>query len=297
MKSSEENYCNLADAGFIMSQASVSVVIPCYRCSDTVERAVSSVAAQSLRPFELILVDDGSGDRTLPTLHAIRDKYGPDWVKVIELGHNQGVSVARNTGWDAATQEYVAFLDADDAWHPDKIFLQFSWMKYHSNIKVTGHRCIMIAPNAILPKITIEFPFSISEISKLSLLLSNPFNPSAAMLERTIPYRYDSTSGHDEDSLLLLQIGLDGNRIAYLNADLAYVIKTLGKTGASRNLLKMRFGNIRNYWKLWRNNRISFLGMGFLILYSFIKGLAVLLFGYRIHYPLNRLLHKILYRQ
>ena len=80
--------------------APVSVVIPCWRCSDTVGRAVASVAAQTLRPKEVILVDDGSGDETYSVLCDLADAYEPHWIKVLALEQNGGAGWARNAGWE-----------------------------------------------------------------------------------------------------------------------------------------------------------------------------------------------------
>ena len=102
-------------------QESISVIIPCYRCSDTIERAVASVVAQTLQPAEVILVDDCSGDGTLATLNKIQAHYPQGWVQVIECSVNGGAGTARNAGWAAATQTYLAFLDADDIWLPEKL--------------------------------------------------------------------------------------------------------------------------------------------------------------------------------
>ena len=103
-----------------MKTAPVTVVVPCYRCATTIERAVVSVAEQMQRPAELVLVDDASADGTLEVLHALATRHG-DWVKVIALPSNRGAASARNAGWDAATQPLVAFLDSDDACHPPKL--------------------------------------------------------------------------------------------------------------------------------------------------------------------------------
>jgi len=120
--------------------ASVSVVIPCYCCKNTIERAVKSVAEQTLRPAELIIVDDASNDGTLEFLFEIKRKYGNDWIKIIPRQENRGPGATRNVGWDIATQPFIAFLDADDAWHPHKIEIQLKYMQEHPAIDITGHR-------------------------------------------------------------------------------------------------------------------------------------------------------------
>lgn len=98
-----------------------SVIIPLYNKSQFVSRAIDSVLNQSFLDFELIVVDDGSTDGSGEIITA---HYGSK-VSLIAQS-NQGVSAARNTGIKNATFEYLAFLDADDVWHPDFLF----WMNY-----------------------------------------------------------------------------------------------------------------------------------------------------------------------
>jgi glycosyltransferase involved in cell wall biosynthesis len=97
---------------------SVSVVIPTYNAGQFVTQAIDSVLAQTIRPEEILVIDDGSTDdtkeRLRPYLGAIRYIFQA----------NQGVSATRNHGVREARGELVAFLDADDVWHPQKLALQ-----------------------------------------------------------------------------------------------------------------------------------------------------------------------------
>ena len=70
--------------------APVSVVIPCYCCANTIQRAVESVANQTLPPQEIILVNDHSPDQTLASLRDLQNQYGADWVRIIDLEGNVG---------------------------------------------------------------------------------------------------------------------------------------------------------------------------------------------------------------
>lgn len=105
------------------TEPTVSVVIPAYNAAWCVGRAVDSVLAQSFRDFELIVVDDGSTDDTASVLGA----YGSA-LKVISKS-NGGMSSARNAGIGVATGEFVAFLDSDDWWHPEKLARQVERMR------------------------------------------------------------------------------------------------------------------------------------------------------------------------
>lgn len=93
----------------------VSAIIPNYNYAQYVAEAVESALDQTYESLEVIVVDDGSKDGSLEVL----EKFG-DRIKVITK-QNAGVSAARNTGVAASSGEYVAFLDADDAWLPEKI--------------------------------------------------------------------------------------------------------------------------------------------------------------------------------
>lgn len=96
---------------------SVSVVIPAYNSGDTIQRAVRSVLEQSYPPQEILVIDDASSDDTAEKVSAIRD----DRIRLLRHAKNLNGAVARNTGIDAASGQWIALLDADDAWLPNKL--------------------------------------------------------------------------------------------------------------------------------------------------------------------------------
>ncbi|MDH5325173.1 MAG: glycosyltransferase family 2 protein [Gammaproteobacteria bacterium] len=106
-------------------RADVSVIIPSYNRAHCIERALCSVFEQNSLPQQVIVVDDGSTDRTQAL---IRHKYPQ--VRLISQS-NRGVSAARNAGIAAADTEFIAFLDSDDAWLPHKLQRQVAWMQDH----------------------------------------------------------------------------------------------------------------------------------------------------------------------
>lgn len=103
----------------------VSVVIPAYNSRDTVRDAVATARAQTLRPTQIIVVDDASKDDTLEQLATIA---GPDLI-VVNSPVNGGGGAARNRGIDHATGDVVAFLDADDLWLPHKLATQMALLQ------------------------------------------------------------------------------------------------------------------------------------------------------------------------
>jgi glycosyltransferase involved in cell wall biosynthesis len=104
----------------------ISVVIPAYNAEQTIRETIESVQQQTLLDFELIVINDGSTDRTLEILQTIEDPR-----LTILSYQNGGLSVARNRGIFQATGEFIAFLDADDLWVPNKLELQLAALHQH----------------------------------------------------------------------------------------------------------------------------------------------------------------------
>jgi glycosyltransferase involved in cell wall biosynthesis len=102
----------------VASRPLVGVVIPMYDSEAYVGQAIESVLGQTHQAIDLIVVDDGSTDRS----RAVAQRYEPR-VRIVPRPHG-GISAARNTGIDAAEGDYLAFLDADDLWEPQKLELQ-----------------------------------------------------------------------------------------------------------------------------------------------------------------------------
>lgn len=96
----------------------VSVVIPCFNRESTLARSIHSVLSQTHRPHEVIVVDDGSTDRSLEVAEQFSDS-----VRVFSQP-NAGAAAARNQGIRLAIGDWIAFLDSDDQWHPEKLELQ-----------------------------------------------------------------------------------------------------------------------------------------------------------------------------
>ena len=117
MISSEPNDTGAEDNSLV-NRATISVIIPTFNSGSLVVDAIRSAISQTLTPTEVIVVDDGSTDDTQDRLRELADH-------IIALRqNNSGVAAARNAGVSRATGEFVAFLDADDIWHPRKLELQ-----------------------------------------------------------------------------------------------------------------------------------------------------------------------------
>jgi glycosyltransferase involved in cell wall biosynthesis len=116
----------------------VSVIMPVYNREKYLAEAIESVLCQTFRDIELIIVDDGSSDRSVEIATAY-ESYD-DRVRCVKLNRNSGVSTARNRGLEVATGEYVAFMDSDDVSLPERLRAQVDFLKRNSEIGAVGIR-------------------------------------------------------------------------------------------------------------------------------------------------------------
>lgn len=254
------------------SIAPVSVIVPCYRCASTIARAVTSVAGQTLRPAELILVEDASGDGTLAQLESLRALHGP-WIKVLVQATNGGAACARNAGWAAATQPFVAFLDADDAWHLRKIEIQLGFMQQHPDVALSGHLCRQL--NASVQAALawpVEDGVEFRNISWWQLLLRHQFVTPSVMLKRDIAPRFFEGARHMEDHRLWLEVVGASLPTVRLEVELAAVYKPVyGASGLSADMWRMEKAELANYRHFHRLGKLSVAQLILLQAYSLVK--------------------------
>lgn len=216
----------------------VSVVVPCFRCAHTIGPAVASVAAQIALPAEVLLVDDSSNDGTLERLSEVASNYPPGWVKVIAMPRNSGPSAARNRGWEQASQPWIAFLDADDSWHPQKLKLQMEALADDPQIALIAHE--MNVQTRATPAPPLRYPLKVRVFARRLLMLRSPFPTASIILLRDLPFRFDETRWRAEDFMLWAQILLSGYRCAKLNQVLASWHKPpFGASGLSGDMAAM----------------------------------------------------------
>lgn len=108
----------------------VSVITPLYNSEFFLSESVTSVLNQTYSDLELILVDDYSVDNSIDIIHSIMEHDSR--IKLIQMSENFGAAVARNKAIEAAQGRYIAFLDSDDIWLPDKLEKQIEFMQQNS---------------------------------------------------------------------------------------------------------------------------------------------------------------------
>lgn len=248
----------------------VSVVVPCWRSKSTITRAVESVAAQTRLPREVILVDDASGDGTVNVVRNLMKGYPQGWVKVIEQPVNGGPGVARNAGWEAASSPYIAFLDADDAWHPSKLEIQVAWMEAHPEVALTGTQTVVRDTLDNLPRL--PDPFDVKEITFRRLLFVSMLPTRSVIIRAGVPNRFVPGKRYSEDYLLWLSILAEGRQAFLLDLPLAYSFKAdFGSGGLSAELWTFHSEVLDTYHRLYRAGHINGFMRGFLSVYSLLK--------------------------
>lgn len=110
----------------------VSIIMPCYNCERFIDLSIKSVLSQTYENWELIICDDGSSDGTREI--AQNYKNLDNRVTLIHNNKSKGAAGARNSCLDYATGRYIAFLDADDLWYPEKLSIQLEFMKENSSL-------------------------------------------------------------------------------------------------------------------------------------------------------------------
>lgn len=234
----------------------VTVVIPAFNAAATLPRALASVFAQTRAPAEIVVVDDASQDHTWEVLQALDKDALP--IRTLRLASNGGVAAARNAGWAVASQDYVAFLDADDAWHPRKLEIQYRWMVDHPQTVLCGHRCEVAGGPAASEPPTDDLP--VRHFGLGSFLVTNRLSTPTVMLRRSLDERFAGGKRYSEDYLLWMQIVATHGAAGYIDLPLALLFKArYGTSGLSGDLWRSQLGEIDTFSRL---RRAGIIGIG-----------------------------------
>jgi teichuronic acid biosynthesis glycosyltransferase TuaG len=118
----------------------VSIVTPSFNSAKYIEKTVHSVLGQTHENWELIIVDDASTDNSVEIIKQLIIK--DNRVKLIQFHSNKGAAKARNAAIDNASGEFIAFLDSDDVWHPNKLECQLDFMGNNIDFSFTAYELI-----------------------------------------------------------------------------------------------------------------------------------------------------------
>lgn len=226
-----------------------------YNASATLNRALDSIANQTCLPAEVIIIDDASTDDTadIAKAHPLKNMTR---VLVHRLAQNHGAAGARNAGWALATGDYIAFLDADDVWHPQKLARQCPVMA--DGTMLSGYRTPLRSTCAPFQDV-MPHPVSAIRVTPLGILFSNPFNTSSIIVRRDSPFRFSTMLRRAEDYLLWCEVVRSGYKVMKLDTPLAFVFKDLyGQGGLSADLWAMQCGELKTYQILHDRGLLSY---------------------------------------
>lgn len=231
------------------SRKGYSVVIPAFNAALTLDKTLASVAAQTLRPLEVLVIDDCSTDNTAAVALEWEKRFSELGVhfRVLTQPSNQGPSAARNRGIIESSGEYIALLDADDMWLADKLEIIERFI-HKSNPGIIFHSFShTLAPQ---PEPAGAGSTFTSSVSIWRLVLKNTVSTSCAVIRRDTQWLFDEEMRFCEDFDLWLRIG-EVAPIVYLHGA---ALTQLGRAphsagGLSSNLWRMRLGEIRTYYK------------------------------------------------
>lgn len=196
----------LTFGAFMPSVADVSVLIPCYNMARYVRKTVDSVLAQTTTPREVIIVDDGSTDESARILA----EYKPP-VRVVTQS-NQGFVAARNRGIEEAQAEWIALLDADDYWMPEKLERQLATTAPDVIASHTGHLTFSEGyekesePPSVPPEVL---------YSPAYIMAETPILPSTLIYRRSANLRLNPNYFTQADVALFAELSVRG-RITFV---------------------------------------------------------------------------------
>ncbi len=261
-----------------MQKIQISVIIPLYNASVFISETISSAVNQTYQPFEIIIVNDGSTDDSLEVVNDFISRYnGPIQIEVIDKP-NEGVSKTRNLGMNLAKGEWIAFLDSDDLWLPNKLELQVKEILNNPDIDLIG-------TNRNGEKIK-KFGFvtfdKLTKISSRLLLYKNFFSTPTVMIKKNIIGEigsFDESQRYAEEGDYWIRI-CNRKNCFLLNESLVLTgggKPDYGFSGLSGNLKQMEKGELKNLLTARRMGVINGIEYFFLIGYSILKYLRRLL--------------------
>ncbi|NNL16541.1 MAG: glycosyltransferase family 2 protein [Flavobacteriaceae bacterium] len=150
-----------------MLKSLVSIITPTFNSEEFISQTIDSIVDQSYKTWELIVVDDCSVDNTIQLIKTYQKKHAN--ISLIQNPVNQGAGISRNKGINAAKGDFIAFLDADDLWKPNKLEVQIEFMK-NNNIDVCFSRYDLIDEQGFYLNKRIK---ALSELTYNKLLKSN----------------------------------------------------------------------------------------------------------------------------
>ena len=244
-----------------------------YNAEKTIADTLDSVKKQRTKhPFEIILVNDGSSDKGITKAENFKEE-NPQIPVIILQQENKGVSAARNKGIKIAKGEFIALLDADDVWHPDKTEKQMCFLQNPE------YKIDLLATARNNSKILFPYRMDYRKLAKVTfnkLLVRNEIQPSTVIFKRQILRNtgfFDDSQRYAEDVNFFLKASLKNN-LYILGESLVTAgggKRSFGVSGLSANLEEMKKGFQKNVFEMYQNRKLNYLKYRFFYFFYELK--------------------------
>lgn len=225
-----------------MERELVSIVMPAFNAAATISESVDSVLKQTYTDWELIIVDDCSCDSTVEIARRYREKEPR--IVILNNSKNLGVSESRNLGAERAKGGWIAFLDSDDMWTPDKLERQMRLI--HDRMSMGEEPALVFTGSVFLDSTGRQIAYRLAvpeHVSYRELLKQNVISCSSVLIRKELALRYPMK--HDdmhEDYAVWLQVLRDGGRAYGINRPLLlYRMSETSKSGNKRKAAVMTY--------------------------------------------------------
>ncbi len=250
-----------------------TVVIPVYNGAVFIADAVNSCLQQSLLPKQIIIIDDASTDHTATIINNLLS----DRVVYHRNEQNRGPSYSRNMGMQKVTSSWIAFLDADDVFHPQKLEIIQYCIAQNPNIRAIGHAFDLQGINSFV--VDKEWKNKLQYIKYLTtrdVVWKNPLVTPSLAVAADNGILFDEAMVYAEDHDFILRTA-EMFGVCYVNLPLCSLKRRpLTPGGISSNKWKMRVGEIRMYISYAKRHN-NYLLIPVLILFSLLKHLKNIL--------------------
>lgn len=220
----------------------VSILMPAFNASETINFALASLMAQSYQNWECIIVDDGSTDQTVELIKAIPDPR----IKLSLLGKNYGRGIARQKSLELAQGKYITMLDADDWLYPDKIAFQVGFLEKNPEVVLHSMAMAIVDGDEIVSvrRAENDIDRNLNDLHKIFI----PHAPSMIRYSCIGDVTYDSRFKLAQDQDFLRRV-LVGKRY-YVSTKVGYCYSEVQSVNI-RKIIKGYFYNSRGYLKLF----------------------------------------------
>ncbi len=240
----------------------VTVILPCYKAADTVAMALKSAAFQTTPPTEILILDDGSPDNSRAVIeNTIKEieHHTPSRIRFFPFDKNRGVYAVRNDALRESTQPFLAFLDSDDYWHPQKLEIQYKFFENDPSLALSCHgvRFRDGTPDS-LPRFEKDYDPSTKILKDTHVLFRNVMITISIMIRKPENLTFDESKPRGSDMLFWLEIVLRGGKAMWIRDYMSFTAKPLyGAGGLSGNIWKAEMAQQDNLHKLWQRGYLS----------------------------------------